>query len=255
MAIGKFLVCLPFTLKEEGGESDDPRDPGRHTNRGVTQARYGQYRAARRLRPRSVSLISESELQDLYRTGYWDAINAESLRPGEDLSAFDYAVNSGPAKARSALVKASAGAPPLAKVIENIASARLSFLHGLSEWQAFGKGWGPRVARIEAASLKMAALPIAPNAASAKAKSKASATAAKGGSAVVAPVAAGAHQFVSDNLWIGGAVVAAILIVAVVAAFNAWRQSQRLSVLAAAASETDTKTPAAVAALAVSSKP
>jgi lysozyme family protein len=234
MAIGKFLICLPFTLREEGGESNDPRDPGGHTNRGVTQARYDQYRATKRLQPKSVSLISESELQDLYRTGYWDAIDAEQLRAGEDLSAFDYAVNSGPAKARASIVKANAGAPPLAKVIDNIATARLSFLHGLTAWQAFGRGWGARVARIEAASLKMAGLPIAPNAASAKARQTANAKSAKSAAPLAAAGGAGAHV-AAGHLWITIAVVAAIAAIAGAAAFNAWRQGQRAAVLANAA--------------------
>jgi lysozyme family protein len=255
MAIGKFSICLPYTLREEGGESNDPRDPGGNTNRGVTQARYDQYRAAKRLQPKSVSLISESELQDLYRTGYWDAIGAEQLRPGEDLSAFDYAVNSGPAKARAAIVTANAAAPPLAKVIENIATARLSFLHGLTTWRAFGRGWGARVARIEAASLKMAGLPIAPNAVSAKAQQKANSKSAKSAAPIAAAAGAGAHA-TGSHLWATIAVVAAIVAVAAVAAYNAWRQGQRATILAnAAAAQTADAAQAAAKAAAPATAP
>ncbi len=237
MAQGKFPVCLSFTLKEEGGESNDRRDPGGRTNRGVTQARYDHYRKKKRVQRRSVSFISEPELVEIYRGGYWDPICAESLRPGEDLSAFDYAVNSGPARARAAVVKANAGTPTLAKVIDNIATARLSFLYSLATWQAFGKGWGARVARIEAASLKMANLPIAPNVASARGRWKANAVVARGGVAAGPAGAAGTHELISDHWWAAAIILAVVLALVAIAAFNAWRQGQRVRALERAASD------------------
>ncbi|PNG25516.1 glycoside hydrolase family 108 protein [Methylocella silvestris] len=235
MAMGRFSFCLPYTLREEGGESNDPRDPGGYTNKGVTQSRYDQYRSAGRMPRQSVSRISDTELEDLYRRCYWDAVNGEKLRPGEDLSAFDFAVNSGPTRARSALAKASVGSPPIATVIENIANIRLSFLHALGTWGAFGKGWGARVARIEAASLKMASAPIAPHAAAAKARQKANATAAKR-SAAAAPVgAAGAQHFLESPLWVAALVFVAMIAATAVVAYAAWRQSQRAEALGDAA--------------------
>ncbi|ACK51973.1 protein of unknown function DUF847 [Methylocella silvestris BL2] len=248
MAIGGFSVCLPYTLREEGGESNDPRDPGGHTNKGVTQTRYDQYRSAKRMPRQSVSRISDTELEDIYRHSYWDAVKGEKLRPGEDLSAFDFAVNSGPARATSALGKANLGSPPITKVIENIAAIRLSFLHALVTWSAFGKGWGARVARIEAASLKMAGLPIAPHAVAAKARQKASATAAKGSAAAAPAGAAGAHHFLEAPASVAALIFAAMLVAAAAAAYAAWRQSQRAATLnnaaaaqAAAAAQLATK--------------
>ena len=128
--------------------------------------------------------MTEAELQDIYRTGYWDAVGAEILPAGVDLSAFDYAVNSGPREAKKSLAAAMVAKPPIATIIDRIAAERLSFLHGLKTWRAFGKGWGPRVARIEAASLKMAGLPITVAANSAKAQQKASSSKAKAGAIV-----------------------------------------------------------------------
>jgi hypothetical protein len=38
-----FDTCLAFTLKEEGGYSDNPADPGGATNMGITLATYRQW--------------------------------------------------------------------------------------------------------------------------------------------------------------------------------------------------------------------
>ena len=40
MTAENFQACLAFTLKYEGGKSNDPRDPGGRTMEGVTQATY-----------------------------------------------------------------------------------------------------------------------------------------------------------------------------------------------------------------------
>ncbi len=235
MAQGNFLRCLPFTLREEGGEVHDPRDPGGHTNRGVTQATYDHYRTSSGVARRSVSLISDAELQIIYKNEYWGQVGAEALAAGVDLSAFDFAVNSGPARARSAVARARAGSLSAAEVIDRIATARLSCLHALATWTAFGKGWGARVARIEAASLKMAGAPIRTAADSAAAKHRNAKLVAKSG-AVAAPAgAAGAHEIVGHDWRVAGAILVLILGAAGVAVFNAWRQGQRATVLASAA--------------------
>ncbi|PNG26995.1 glycoside hydrolase family 108 protein [Methylocella silvestris] len=234
MANGKFLTCLPYTLREEGGYSNDPRDPGGSTYKGVTQARYDQFRKSAGLPKRDVRLMSETELQTLYRSGYWDMVGAETLADGVDLSAFDLAVNSGPARAMAILRKAIGGST--GDTIGKIADLRLSFLHGLSTSAAFGKGWGARVARIEAASLKMAGLPIQPSAYAAASKAKAKAKLAKGGAAAVPASAAGAHV-AGGHAWLTVAIIVVILAAAGVAAYAAWRQRQRADELAKAAAD------------------
>ena len=44
MTAENFQACLAFTLKYEGGRSNDPHDPGGPTMEGVTQATYDAYR-------------------------------------------------------------------------------------------------------------------------------------------------------------------------------------------------------------------
>jgi lysozyme family protein len=43
--------------------------------------------------------IPASERDEIYRTEYWNAVNGDALRPGENLCVFDLAVNSGPHRA------------------------------------------------------------------------------------------------------------------------------------------------------------
>lgn len=244
MAAGKFIACLAYTLREEGGLSNDPGDPGGLTNKGITHATYDAYRAGKALYPRSVAQITDAEIQDIYLTGYWNAVGGESLPAGVDLSAFDYAVNSGTHKARQALAKAMDGQASVATIIDRIASGRLSFMHALRTWGAFGKGWAARVARIEAASLKMAGLPIAPNAASARNRSDNHAVVTTGMGAGTAILATAGHV----ALWIVVLLVAGAGTIALIAAFNASRQGQRATALDQAVADLAAKEKAEAAA-------
>lgn len=250
MAVGGFSACLANTLREEGGLSNDPGDPGGLTNKGITHATYDAYRASKGLYPRSVAQIADDEIRDIYITNYWTPIGAETLPAGVDLSAFDYAVNSGPARARRALIAAMDGKSSVGTIIDNICGGQLSFMHALGTWKSFGKGWAARVARIEAESLQMAGLSPAPNAASARAKADAHkiATTAAGGVGASGIFAGPAH-FAG---WVVAAAVAIAAVVALVNAFNAWRQSQRADALDQAVSDLQAKAKAAAAAQAAS---
>ncbi len=170
MTKGNFPTCLAFTLKQEGGFSDDPADPGGHTMRGIIQKTYDAWRARQALPPTDVAQITSAEAEAIYRSAYWDAIKADDLAPGVDLCSFDYAVNSGPQKALAELAKATLGNPPAERIINTISSDRLSFLHALGAWSRFGAGWGKRVAACEALALVLANASLAPAAVKAKEK-------------------------------------------------------------------------------------
>ena len=91
----RFAVCLAFVLQAEGGFVDNPADPGGATMHGVTQAVYDAYRAKLGLDPRSVALIADSEVSDIYQSEYWTPICGDQLPVGVDLCVFDFGVNSG----------------------------------------------------------------------------------------------------------------------------------------------------------------
>jgi lysozyme family protein len=240
VATGKFLECLPYTLREEGGFSNDPRDPGGRTMRGVTQRTYDEYRSRRRRPLQNVENVTDAEIRDIYKTGYWNEVGAEELPAGVDLSLFDYAVNSGPGRARFELAKVKTDTDLPEAIIRRVSADRLTFLHGLRTWRAFGKDWGIRVARIEAASLKMAGAPVEDAARDARTKSDNHKIAAAGGTAGAiggATVSAPGVEHIHYGGWILLAAVASVAIVVGLHFYNAWRQAQRAATLDAAVAE------------------
>jgi lysozyme family protein len=86
-----FDTCLAFTLKEEGGYSDDPADPGGATNMGITLATYRQWSDNPSLGALQVQDLSERTARAIYRSLYWNPLRADALPAGVDLSVFDTA--------------------------------------------------------------------------------------------------------------------------------------------------------------------
>jgi lysozyme family protein len=85
MTAENFQACRAFTLKYEGGRSNDLHDPGGRTMEGVTQATYDAYRVKKALGRRDVFTMGAAERDEIYRKEYWDLINGDGLRAGEDL--------------------------------------------------------------------------------------------------------------------------------------------------------------------------
>jgi lysozyme family protein len=156
LAAANYQSCLAFTLKYEGGDSDDPADPGGRTRKGVTQATYDAYRDRLGLPRRDVFAMADGEMQEIYRGDYWNVVNGDDLRPGEDLCVFDLAVNSGPAKAKSFWRMTGGAQSSVDDVIHQICESRLTFLRSLRTWSHFGTGWEKRVNACQAIALKMA---------------------------------------------------------------------------------------------------
>jgi lysozyme family protein len=157
MAAGNFEKCLPIILQFEGGRSNDPADPGGRTNKGITQRTYNAYRARLKKPSNDVYAIADAEVADCYRRDYWDAVDGDSIPPGEDLAIFDFAVNSGPARAVRVRGMASQANLKADANIRNICANRLAFMQSLPTWPHFGSGWARRVAEVQKHGLAMAA--------------------------------------------------------------------------------------------------
>lgn len=156
-------VALKLVLAHEGGYVNHPKDPGGETNKGVTKAVYDAYRKRKGLARRSVREITATELSDIYTTGYWDKVDADALPAGVDYMVFDFAVNSGPARAIKALQRqvgagvdgimgdqtitmvCAAVAEDEEKFIREYCEARLAWMKTLKTWKTFGTGWQRRV--------------------------------------------------------------------------------------------------------------
>lgn len=232
MTQANYEPCLSFTLKYEGGRSNDPRDPGGRTFEGVTQRVYDAWRRDRGFPARDVYKMQPGERDAIYKAGYWDKVRGDFLRAGEDLVVWDFAVNSGPARARDVWLRCGGPKQDLDKIIDSVCAYRLSVMHALRTWSHFGRGWGRRVAACEALALRMASVPLEPVLKQAKAKSAASGQSgpavAGGGGVATAISHAGAPSWI---FWL----MAATTVIAVLAfAFKSWRHAQRADALAQA---------------------
>lgn len=160
-----FDRCLTKLLVFEGGFVNHPKDPGRATMKGVTQAVYDTYRKSVGAGRQSVRCISDDEVRAIYRNRYWNLIKGDSLPPGVSFVLFDGAANSGPAQSVKWLQRALRldkvdgliGPQTLAAVaavndhdalIERILQLRTAFLKALKTWSTFGAGWTNRLRQV-----------------------------------------------------------------------------------------------------------
>lgn len=175
MTAANYPTCLAHILRHEGGWANHPNDPGGATMRGVIQRVYDGYRDLNKLSRRSVRMIEDRELQEIYRKQYWNAIRGDELPVGIDLVVFDQAVNSGPVQSAKWLQRALGvtadghiGAATLDALLQNgaheaivnhMCDQRLTFLKSLrggALWKTFGVGWARRVADVRMHGVAMA---------------------------------------------------------------------------------------------------
>ena len=174
MASENFEKAFAETLKHEGLWADHPKDPGGATMKGVTLATFRRYKPG--ATKADLRAISDAMLKKIYRDGYWNAVKGDDLPSGVDFAVYDFAVNSGPARAAIYLQNIVGAAPdgkigPMtikavkdnnpATVVNELCSQRLAFLERLSTWPTFGKGWTARVNGVRKMALEMAESPPA----------------------------------------------------------------------------------------------
>ena len=162
-----FEKSLAELLKHEGGFVNHPSDPGGATNLGVTQAVWEDW-IDRTVTEENMKALTPAKVAPLYKELYWDRIKGDKLPSGVDYCVFDAAVNSGVSRAvkwlQTAAGTAADGAigPATLSAVEAqqpdalvkaYCATRLKFLQGLPTWATFGRGWGRRVAEVEAAAL------------------------------------------------------------------------------------------------------
>jgi len=170
----QFEKCVALLLVHEGGNDDDPRDPGGRTSRGILQREWDAWRQSHPGLPSDVWQAPQDQVLAIYRAKYWDAMSCDDLPAGVDYAVFDYGVNSGIGRGAKVLqrivgtdvdgeigpltIAATARVEPRG-LIGQICDERLAFLQGLGTWPVFGNGWSRRVREVRAAALEMAAIP------------------------------------------------------------------------------------------------
>src|SRR3954447_12126781 len=155
--VADWKPSLDHVLEHEGGNDDDPRDPGGRTSRGIIQSEWTVWRKTHPGLPADVWQAPQDQVEAIYKAKYWTALGCDDLPAGVDYCVFDYGVNSGIGRAQRILASIHASDPVV--MIHTICDERLRFLQGLSTWGTFGRGWGSRVAEVRRDALAMAAKP------------------------------------------------------------------------------------------------
>ena len=168
-----FPTCLAVTLKQEGGFSNNPHDPGHATNLGVTKAVWEAW-VGHPVSIADMHALTVADVTPLYRVRYWNATGCDKLPAPLALCVFDFAVNSGGSRAAGMLQKLigvtvdghigpatlAAVAPYLVRhglqdAIDDYQAMRSHYDAGLPGAKIFGKDWQNRVAAVKAAAYKL----------------------------------------------------------------------------------------------------
>lgn len=168
MSLATYDAAMVRIFADEGGYTNDPKDPGGPTNWGITIYDARKYWKADATAA-DVKAMPKEVASSIYRKHYAVPIRYDDLPAGFDYSVFDAAINSGTGRAIpwagqalntnnvtiEPIVAYAKLAPDKVSLIQKYWQLRLSFLHGLKTWSHFGKGWGRRCAQGEAAAVRM----------------------------------------------------------------------------------------------------
>ncbi|GAA6176951.1 glycoside hydrolase family 108 protein [Sulfitobacter pacificus] len=167
-----FEESLKAVLVHEGGYVNHPKDPGGATNKGITHRTYAAWQHKHGLPTDNVRNITDEQVAAIYKKQYWDTIRGDDLPHGIDYAVFDFAVNSGPARAAKFLqrivgvsadgiiglqtLRAAESTGSDKRVVIMLCQNRLAWLKRLKTWSTFGRGWQRRVEEVQAKSIRLA---------------------------------------------------------------------------------------------------
>jgi lysozyme family protein len=161
--IENFQKSLALVLKSEGGFNNNPHDPGKITNLGVTQNAWEAY-VQRQVDEAEMRGLTPEIVAPFYKARYWDSCKCDQLPLGVDYAVFDFAVNAGASRAsktmQSALGTAADGIVGPATIgvavnadpdefLEKFSAAKEQFYRNLPTFEHFGKGWLRRVSEVK----------------------------------------------------------------------------------------------------------
>jgi lysozyme family protein len=166
-------VCLKAILKWEGGNDDDPHDPGGRTSRGIIQREYDAYRQHKGLKVRDVWKATNDEVNDIYKISYW-LPHCPNLPDGVDLVYFNMAVNSGPIQGAKILqrvlgvnadghigivtmnaIRLKSVTADTLSLIDKYSEQTRAFYRSLKGFKYYGKGWLNRTNDIDVIAKKL----------------------------------------------------------------------------------------------------
>jgi len=161
-----YVPSLRCVLKSEGLWSDNPKDLGGATMKGITLDTYRRWKRNPYITKEQLKAISDSEVYDLYKQLYWNKVLGDDLPLGIDYAVFDASVNLGVGRA-SKLIQEAVGvvadgvlgqkslyaiqtANPK-ELIEKFSNAKKVYYESRpkEQFEEFGKGWLNRVAEVK----------------------------------------------------------------------------------------------------------
>lgn len=154
---GSAESAIAIIIQKEGGFSDHVRDSGGRTYMGIASNYWGRdFNNIMHIRNTQGVEAARAYAADFYQRNFWNPVERmvesrfgylpEAQKDALKFVAFDAAVNGGHGLA-SRLLNRSDGD------IEGFMNARLAHLQGLSNWDAFGRGWTNRVNGIAGQAL------------------------------------------------------------------------------------------------------
>ena len=144
--------CFVRLMGNEGGYSNNPKDPGGETNWGISKRSYPEL---------DIKNLTQDTAKAIYRRDFWDRCRCGDLSPELAFALFDCAVNSGCVQAVTLLQqcvgvtedgvigKATINAVEstyYTRVTAQFLGRRLQFMTNLRPWDTFSKGWARRIA-------------------------------------------------------------------------------------------------------------
>lgn len=168
-----FDRCLAITLKWEGGNDDDSRDPGGRTSRGITAEDWAEWRQTHPGLDPDVWKAPQDQIVALYKERYWNALLCDSLPNGPDMVVFDHGVLAGIGTSAKLLqtivgvdvdgeigpltIAAAATFDPVS-LVGRLSDERLAYYQGRPGWPVYGHGWTNRVVDVRKEALALAAV-------------------------------------------------------------------------------------------------
>jgi lysozyme family protein len=169
-----FKPCLAFVRHWEGGNDDDPDDPGGRTSRGITQAEYSAWCELHATSSGDVWEASDETIDEIYYKSYWLPYG-DVMPTGLDLVFFDTGVNEGPREAvlflqramgvnadghfgmvtAAALRRMSTNPKDVAYLITHMTVQREAEYRRLRKFKKYGRGWLARAVACQVAGQEM----------------------------------------------------------------------------------------------------
>lgn len=156
-----FDQAVTLILQHEGGEVNDPHDPGGHTKYGISKRAYPDL---------NIGEITEYDARRIYKTDYWDRIRGDELPEPVAIGVFDMAVNAGNRTAVRLLqrvlgvkddgiigpvtIDAASRSDPHWLAVR-YAAERISYYAALKGWDRYGRGWSARVIKTAIESVTL----------------------------------------------------------------------------------------------------